>query len=146
VNLARTVLLTVVLAAAAAGLGAWGGVRYAVSGVHTTSSIDEVLHHRLHLTADQTKRIEGLEREFAARRVSLDAEMRAANAQLAEAYSKGHAYTPQVQAAIDRFHRAMGELQKASISHVIAMRAVLRPDQTTLFDDTVVTALTQARS
>ena len=69
--------------------------------------------------------------------------MRAANAQLAQAFQQTHAYTPQVQAAIDRFHRAMGELQKETIVHTLAMRAVLTPDQTARFDETVVRSLTE---
>jgi len=36
----------------------------------------------------------------------------------------------------------MGELQKATLQHVFAMRAVLRPDQTARFDKAVVQALT----
>ncbi len=68
--------------------------------------------------------------------------MRAANAELAQAYQEGHAYTPKVQAAIDRFHRAMDALQKETMFHVIAMRSVLTPGQTAPFDDTVVKSLT----
>ena len=69
--------------------------------------------------------------------------MRAANAQLAQAFQQNHAYTPEVQAAIDRFHRAMGELQKETIVHTLAMRSVLTPDQAIRFDETVVRSLTQ---
>ena len=38
---------------------------------------------------------------------------------------------------------AMGALQKESIQHVIAMRAVLTPQQAARFDDTVVKNLTE---
>ena len=37
----------------------------------------------------------------------------------------------------------MGDLQKESILHVLAMRKVLTPDQAVRFDDTVATALTE---
>jgi hypothetical protein len=36
----------------------------------------------------------------------------------------------------------MGELQKETLQHIFAMRAVLRPDQTSKFDAAVVKALT----
>lgn len=36
----------------------------------------------------------------------------------------------------------MGELQKETLEHLFAMRAVLNPDQAKLFDSTVVKALT----
>ena len=42
-----------------------------------------------------------------------------------------------------RFHRAMGGLQKETMVHVLAMRAVLTPQQAAQFDDTVVRSLTQ---
>ena len=48
-----------------------------------------------------------------------------------------------MQAAIDRFHHAMGELQKETMVHTLAMRAVLTPEQAAKFDDTVVQSLTQ---
>ncbi len=39
----------------------------------------------------------------------------------------------------------MGELQKATLAHIFAMRQVLRPDQTAEFDRAVVKALTDDR-
>ena len=36
----------------------------------------------------------------------------------------------------------MGELQKATLAHIFAMRQLLRPDQTAQFDRAVVKALT----
>jgi nickel and cobalt resistance protein CnrR len=36
----------------------------------------------------------------------------------------------------------MGDLQKETLEHIFAMRAVLRPDQAAKFDQTVVKALT----
>jgi Spy/CpxP family protein refolding chaperone len=138
----RSIVLTLVLAALAAGVGVWGGADYVRGQMHRTPSLHELLHDRLHLTADQARGIEGLERDHAVKRQALEAEMRAANAELAQAYRESHAYTPKVQAAIDRFHRAMDSLQAETMRHVIAMRSVLRPDQSAQFDDTVVKSLT----
>ncbi len=141
-SLLRGLVLTIVLSALAGGLGVWGGARYVLAHTQRAPSLHELVHHRLHLTAAQQSRIEGLERDYAARREALEAEMRAANAALAQAYQESHAYTPKVQAAIDRFHVAMDALQKETLLHVIAMRQVLTPDQTAGFDDTVVRSLT----
>jgi hypothetical protein len=69
--------------------------------------------------------------------------MRAANGDLARAIAAQHAYTPQVQAAVDRYHHAMGELQKETILHVLAMRAELSPEQAGKFDAVVAKSLTQ---
>ena len=97
---------------------------------------------RLNLTQEQATRIEAIESEFATRRRALELEMQAANAELATAIRDEHGYGPRVTAAIERCHHAMGELQAETIRHVFAMREVLTPDQQTIFDSTVVDALT----
>ena len=142
-SLVRSLILTVVLSVIGASLGAWGGASFVIHRMDRPTPLHELVHKELRLTADQKSRIAGLERDHAARWQALEAEMRAANAQLAQAYQEQHAYTPQVQAAIDRFHRAMSALQTETIVHVLAMRAVLTPQQTIQFDETVVKSLTE---
>jgi hypothetical protein len=139
----RSMALTLILSVLVAVLGVWGGAQYVMHRMQRPTPLHELVHEKLGLTADQERRIAGMERDHEARRQALEAEMRAANAQLAQAFQQSHAYTPQVQAAIDRFHRAMGELQKETIVHTLAMRAVLTPDQTARFDETVVRSLTE---
>lgn len=141
-SVARIIVLTLILSILAAGAGAVGGAAYVRARLGDAASLHETLHRRLHLTADQDRRIEGLERDHAARRKALEAEMRAANAELAAAYQQSHAFTPRMQAAIDHFHHAMDALQTETMQHVIAMRAVLTPAQAAQFDDTVVKSLT----
>lgn len=135
--------LTLMLSGLAAVVGVWGGAQYVMHQMQQPTPLHEVVHGKLRLSADQERRIAGMERDHAARRQALEAEMRAANAQLAQAFQQNHAYTPEVQAAIDRFHSAMGELQKETIVHTLAMRSVLTPDQAIRFDETVVRSLTQ---
>jgi Spy/CpxP family protein refolding chaperone len=142
-SLFRSLVLTLVLSGIGAGMGAWGGAQYVQHRMHRPAPLHELVHEKLHLSADQDRRIAGMERDHAARRQALEAEMRAANAELARAFQEQHADTPQVEAAIDRFHRAMGALQKETIVHVLAMRSVLTPAQATRFDDTVVKSLTE---
>lgn len=139
----RSMALTLILSVLVAILGVWGGAQYVMHRMQRPTPLHELVHEKLGLTADQERRIAGMERDHEARRQALEAEMRAANAQLAQAFQQNHAYTPQVQAAIDRFHRAMGELQKETIVHTLAMRAVLTPAQTARFDETVVRSLTE---
>jgi Spy/CpxP family protein refolding chaperone len=141
-TLMRSMALTLILSVIGAALGAWGGAQYVLHRMQHPTPLHELVHEKLHLSADQQGRIASIEREHAARRQALEAEMRAANAELAQAFQEQHAYTPQVQAAIDRFHRAMGALQKETIVHVLAMRAVLTPQQAAQFDETVVKSLT----
>lgn len=77
-------------------------------------------------------------------RRALELELRADNARLAEAIEAEHGDGPQVQAAVDRSHQVMGELQKATLAHVFAMRALLHPDQAAKFDQLIVRKLTDA--
>lgn len=106
------------------------------------SALHEFLHDELDLDAGQLARIEELEKQFAIRKRALELELRADNARLAAAIEAEHGYGPRVTAEIDRSHQAMGELQKETLSHIFAMRAVLRPDQAEKFDRAVVKALT----
>ena len=69
--------------------------------------------------------------------------MRADNQRLAAAIAAEHGYGPKVAQAVDRSHQVMGQLQKETLQHMFAMRAVLRPDQAAQFDAAVVRALTQ---
>ena len=77
------------------------------------------------------------------KKIDGQAQMRADNARLASAIKAEHGYGPQVAAAVNSSHMAMGELQKATLAHVFAMRQLLRPDQATRFDAAVAATLTQ---
>lgn len=105
-----------------------------------------MLHRELNLDDGQKQRIDALEQGFAARRSQLESELRAANGDLARAIEHEHAYGPDVEKAVDRSHVAMGELQKATLQHLFAMRAVLRPEQTARFDKAVAEALTKPQN
>jgi Spy/CpxP family protein refolding chaperone len=104
-------------------------------------SLHSVVHEQLNLSAEQDGRLDAIEARFAARRPGLEAEVRAANRELAAAIAASDGNTPQVQAAVDHFHVAMGDLQKATIAHVFEMRSVLTPAQAEVFDAAVVDAL-----
>ncbi|QGP81067.1 periplasmic heavy metal sensor [Sphingobium sp. CAP-1] len=107
------------------------------------SEVHRLLHERLSLDPAQEQRIHELEAAFAVRRAALEAEMRADNQRLAAAIAAEHGYGPRVGAAVDRSHHVMGQLQKETLQHIFAMRAVLRPDQAAQFDTAIVKALTQ---
>ena len=107
------------------------------------SEVHALLHQRLTLEAAQKKRIHALEAAFATRRAALEGEMRADNERLAAAIAAEHGYGPQVGRAVDQTHHVMGALQKETLQHIFAMRAVLRPDQARQFDAAIVKALTE---
>jgi Spy/CpxP family protein refolding chaperone len=137
--------LLVAVVAFAAALGAtWLSRSLAEHGHPEGSTLHVLMHEQLNLDAAQQAKIEVLERQFAMRRKALDAQLRQANSDLASAIANEHQYGPKVAEAVDRSHVAMGDLQKATLSHVFAMRAVLRPDQAVRFDTAVAKALTRA--
>lgn len=139
----RNLLITVTLAILAAGGGAWLSARYVVSRNAAGPSLHDMVHRDLDLTPEQTRKLDAIEEKYAAERKLLEADVRAANRELADAIREGHKDSPQVEAAIDHLHMAMGALQKATIAHVFDMRAVLTPQQARAFDAEVIAALTQ---
>jgi len=139
----RRNLTVALIAFAAALLGVFAGRALAPAQNEVGIDIHAVLHERLDLDADQARRLDILEREFAVQRRALEAEMRADNRRLAAAIQAEHRSGPAVEAAIDATHRTMGELQKATLAHVFAMRALLRDDQAVIFDEAVTKALVE---
>lgn len=89
----------------------------------------EWLHRELKLTEAQYRALEPIERSFGDKQRQLAEALRDANRQLARAIAEDKAYTPRVTAAVEHVHHCMGDLQKVSIEHVFAMRAVLTPEQ-----------------
>lgn len=136
-------LLLVALIAFAAAVAGVLATRWFMPAPHSHGSeLHALLHDGLDLDAAQQAKLDALERQFALRRQALEMELRADNARLAAAIEAEHAAGPRVREAVDRIHVAMGELQKETLAHVFAMRAILRPDQAARFDKAVVKALT----
>ena len=142
-NLRRTLLI-----AAIAFVAALGGVVIGRAVVRPAppagTELHRLLHEQLALSAAQHAQIGALEQRFAVRKQALEFELRADNAKLASAIEAEHGYGPQVSATIDHSHMVMGQLQKETLEHVFAMRALLTPAQAAQFDRVIVKALTQS--
>ena len=136
----KSIVFTAVLAALASGAATWATATW-VMRERQPPSLHSLVHEKLDLSAEQDRQLDVIEARFAARRPALEAEVRAANRELAAAIAASQGDTPQVQAAVDHFHTAMGDLQKATITHVFEMRAVLTPTQAEVFDAALVEAL-----
>jgi Spy/CpxP family protein refolding chaperone len=139
--LVRTSAIIIVLTLLGAMLGGWAGVRYGLHGAHAPQQLDDLLHRRLYLSIAQEQQLGALEADFAGRRAEYESQMRAANRDIAQAITVRHRYDAEAQAAIDRLHQAMMELQTATVQHVLGMRALLTADQGQQFDRTVDQAL-----
>lgn len=138
----RSILVTVAIALAAGLSGVWAGGK--LMHVNDPPSLHDAVHRDLNLDTEQTRAIDALETAFAARKAELEADMRRANAELAQAIQASAAVSPEIETAISHFHAAMGALQTETVQHVFAMRGVLRPEQRARFDALVVKALTAA--
>lgn len=138
----RRFLLLIGIVFLAAVVGAVVGRMFITAHAPVETELHALLHHDLDLDEGQKAQMEAIERRFAVRRQTLELALRSDNARLASAIQAEHGYGPQVAAAVDRSHHVMGALQKETLEHIFAMRAVLRPDQARRFDEAVVKALT----
>jgi Spy/CpxP family protein refolding chaperone len=136
----KSIVITAILAAFASGMATWASATW-VMRERQPPSLHSVVHEQLDLSAEQDRQLDAIEARFATRRPALEAEVRVANRELAAAIAASDGDTPQVQAAVDHFHAAMGDLQKATITHVFEMRSVLTPEQAEVFDAAVVASL-----
>ena len=133
-----TIAVLIALAAGCIGAFAIGEWREAAH----PQTLHDFVHEELDLDASQREQLEQLEARFTVERNELESSLRAANARLAVAMDEEHEYGPQVAAAIDDVHGRMGDLQKATVGHVFAMRALLKPEQKARFDRQVSLSLT----
>lgn len=138
----RRIAFIAAIAFLAAGAGVFAARMFSPSAHESGAELHALMHDELDLDAAQEQRLEQLERDFAQRRAGLEARLRADNARLAEAIAAEHVYGPRVSEAVDATHHSMGAVQKATLEHVFAMRAILRPDQQPRFDAVVDKALT----
>ena len=138
----RRLLLVGLIAFAAAIAGVFVGRLVSDAPQANETELHSLLHDQLDLTPAQDAKIDRIEADFARRRRTLELEMRASNVRLAEAIKAEQGYGPRVTEAIDHTHDVMGTLQKETLVHLFAMRAVLDRDQAKMFDESVVKALT----
>lgn len=103
----------------------------------------EWIHQQLNLTADQKIALEPIEEQFQQSKRKLLAQIRSANKELAQAIKEDQVYSSRVSAAIEKIHRAQGELQEATLQHVFSMRATLTPEQYKKLLDLTAVALNE---
>lgn len=114
--------------------GVWLGMN--VLGHHdgASSSLHAVIHDELSLTREQEAEIEALERNFASQKTQFEARVLEARQAIGTALMVEHEMSSDVESAAAGFHDAMGELQLATLNHILAMREVMNDDQRAEFD------------
>lgn len=139
----RAIIATIVLAFLAGIGGAFLGARLLAPDATPNNALHELLHSKLDLSKAQDNDIAKEEKRFALVRSQLEAEAHAANVELANAIRTSKQDGPEVQAAIEDVHIALGRYQKETVSHIFRMRAVLTEEQAKIFDRSVSQALMQ---
>jgi hypothetical protein len=105
------------------------------------SKLHELVHDGLDLDPRQRILIDRIEADYKQRHAAFHADMQRDNRMLGQAFQEEQAYGPRVADAVDKSHAAMGDMQKATLQQLFAVRRVLRPDQAAKFDRAVVRAL-----
>jgi Spy/CpxP family protein refolding chaperone len=103
----------------------------------------EWIHRQLNLTADQKIALQPIEEQFQQRKHELLDQIRSANKELAQVIKEDQVYSPRVSVAIEKIHRAQGELQEATLQHVFSMKATLTPEQYKKLLDLTAVALSE---
>lgn len=98
-------------------------------------------HDKLNLTPAQTDKLIPIEKKFAEQKTFYENQIRQANGELGDIMKKEKAYTPAVQAAVDKVHVAMGHLQQITLTHFFDMRVLLDESQKRVLDDYVTDAM-----
>ena len=133
--------LLLILAIAAGSLGDYATNRWIVDH-DAPHGMPDFVHRELHLTKSQQEQLDTLETNFSVERRRLELALKTANASLAAAMDEEHSYGPKVSDAIDEVHARMGDLEKATVRHVLRMRGLLNTHQQQAFDREVSRALT----
>tara|TARA_R110002072_G_scaffold218333_2_gene376065 strand:+ start:2634 stop:3065 length:432 start_codon:yes stop_codon:yes gene_type:complete len=137
----RTGLVATALGLVGGFLGVWLGLTFLGGGAADEASFHNLVHEDLVLSQQQEAAIAMLEREFSVQRSNDEARMSSARQALAVALLRDQALSEDVTRAAANIHRAMGDLQLETLSHILAMRAELDPDQRVEFDRHLARAL-----
>lgn len=141
----RAGIVAVILGVLGGLAGVWMGSTLFASDQDDAPSLHAIVHHELHLSPEQDALIEELEATFAVRQSALEAQMAEARQSMGEALLEDQELSNQVSIHAQAIHSAMGELQVETLSHILAMRAVLTDDQRASFDARLADAFDAGR-
>lgn len=99
------------------------------SAKHSGGATHAELHQALVLTSQQEEQLIPLEAKAKKREDELRGALNAANADLARVLVSERSYSPQVEKSVEKIHKAMAKLQKATLEHLFEMEEILSPEQ-----------------
>ena len=121
--------------AGAAGAVVVSAAHWLLQSAHPTSTdLHQELHEQVPLSAQESQRLESREQAYQTRRAAIEQRVKAANGRLARAIALQPGWTPEVEAAA-------GELERATLQHVVEMREGLDAQHRPAYDAALVKAL-----
>ena len=133
----RRVVLSSLFLGAVVAAGFFAGDYYHKANMKKAAHSHVNFHKLLKLTPDQQDRLIPIEKKYAEQKAFYENQIRLANRELGDIMKKEKAYTVEVQAAVEKVHSAMGELQKVTLIHLFDMRNLLDEKQARVFDNFV---------
>jgi Spy/CpxP family protein refolding chaperone len=146
----RNLLITLVVAMLAGGIGGWLGAQKVLDSDAQTlplrQTVHEIVRQDLKLSPDQDKEVLAIEDKYYNQRVTLREDVATANRELADALMSDMAFGREAQQASNHVEHGLGELQRATILYVLEVRDVLTPEQQAIYDRKVREVLTATAS
>jgi Spy/CpxP family protein refolding chaperone len=129
-TLSALAILTVAVVALSFGIARWS-VHRAVAAEQPSINLNDAgwLKHELKLTSDQTAKIESLDTEFRTRIEGCCAKHCSARFALSEELAKPQVDLVTAARCVDRMAAAQSESERATLDHILRVRAVLTPAQ-----------------
>jgi len=142
----RNLLVTVVVALLAGGVGGWMGTRSLFDNeeqmLPLRQTVSEIVRRDIGLSQKQSQEIQAIESRYYDKRTSLRRQVSDANRELADALMSDMAFGREAQQASNHVEQGLGELQRATIMYVLEVRDVLTPEQQMVYDRRVREVLT----
>lgn len=146
----RNLIITVVVALLAGGIGGWMGAQNVldsdVQSLPLRQTVHEIVRRDLKLTPGQSAEVQAIEDKYYGRRTALREQVADANRELADALMADMAFGREAQQASNHVEQGLGQLQRATILYVLQVRDVLTPEQQMIYDRKVREVLTATAS
>ncbi|MBN8924898.1 MAG: NAD+ synthetase [Rhodanobacter sp. 68-29] len=124
------------------GVALTGALVWGLHGFgHRPADLHTLLHETVPLDADEQRALDAKEQIFLKQRELIEARLRDANRQLADAIAANPHWSPAVEAAAQQVEQAAADLQRATLVHVFEMREGLKPEHRAAYDRALVNAL-----
>ena len=99
------------------------------NSTYPTEDYHDWIHKKLKMTPEQERRSLFSERRYEETKRHLDEVIRLANLELAQNIQRDKSFSPAVKKSVADIHKAMGEIQIATLEHVFELKDVLDADQ-----------------